>query len=101
MSILSEWGKAARHWCIDNDNMSQRDLAKTLGVSPQMLSKVERGHAQVPVSWIDRVPDDLLEGTKRILVARHTSIIEDVQKRAARRCSKGVVDTRITRNGAI
>lgn len=43
MKNLTQFGKAARKYRVDN-GLSQADMAKTLGVSAQHLSAVERGH---------------------------------------------------------
>lgn len=36
---------------------TQRDTAKFLGVSPPMLSAVERHRKKVPISWLDRLAE--------------------------------------------
>ena len=55
MRALTELGRAGRHWRIEAD-MTQKEHAALIGVSPQFLSAVERGTKKMPYEVILRSP---------------------------------------------
>jgi len=46
-------GQALRQMRVHQRNLTQKGLARILGISPQLLNDIERGHADMP-DTVDR-----------------------------------------------
>lgn len=56
--------------------LSQREVAKALGITPQYLADLERGRRELPAARYAALPDPIREAVVHETIRHHEAIIE-------------------------